>query len=686
MNKILILLAVSLFALLYSCGDEVQKSQPDDATLYVTVQDGRDGSLLAGAKATLGTTQGTTDAKGLATLKFKSGSRVLLVEKENYASYRTTVLPAAANDVASNGVSIVGDIRQSVQLYPATAGLKGVLFYRDSRNIPVPMPGVPIRVDITGSSLATTSYGCGKTNDNGEYECKDLPAIGSSGFSVIALGTEISGVNYPATTIPATSSSLLPGVVANNGRTDYSAANIAFVLIDSQNRIIENANKSQPLTLVFSEAIDATQFRQNWVTVSSNQAVNIEWEGTQLKLAPALPGWIDGTQITLRTGADGIKSISGKTLSGTVSLSLKVLDKDISEGKVEGVKDSSVTPAKKDSIEYTSLQARITWNKFIGAASYKVFVRTSDTTNFKEVAVTSTANDTTATVNINDGKPIGGKTNWVRVQAYNGNRKSLFSDPVEIKAKDDEKAPTYAISGTSILDRGPVWLNDYCVSVPDENGIIKFCLNGTEQLTSDEFLEKYDLKTKLGDKAAYDREIAPNEIIAFGRVFFNKPMNTSSVPRVTCAPDTDAGCKKLKLTPKWNNDQNLNLTVTTVAGNVVTAYSDITFSINGLKGANSKDFAANGAAAVKIRFVSESYCNSPAGLADYNGCTVQACGKDIKNSKCGDYYCNTNKDETLCSKYCTESNITTSYCQASSSSTESSSSSTEESSSSSDEE
>jgi len=194
MNKILIPLALSVFALLYSCGDNVQSNgTPEDGSLYLTVQDASNGNLLAGAKATLGSTEDTTNSKGLATFKFQAGSHLLLVEKENYASMRKFV---TTSDVASGGFSIVSDTYESVRLYPTTAGLKGILYYKNSNGQSIPMPEMPIRIDFTQSDLATTSYSCGTTNSKGEYTCENLPAIGS-GYSIYALGVEINGVNYP---------------------------------------------------------------------------------------------------------------------------------------------------------------------------------------------------------------------------------------------------------------------------------------------------------------------------------------------------------------------------------------------------------------------------------------------------------------------------------------------------------
>jgi len=717
MNKILVLFAVGLFALLYSCSEDAQKNQLDDATLYLTVQDGRDGSLLAGAKATLGATQGTTDAKGLATFKLQPGTYALLVEKENYAASRLAVGGA---DVASGGVSIVGDIRQSVQLYPATAGLKGLLFYTNPKGQSLPMPGVPIRVDITGSNLnlAQTSYDCDPTNSNGEYECKNLPAIGSGTFSVYALGMAINGVNYPSVEI-STSGSLLPGVVANNGRKEYQAATTAFILMEYP-RIIEDADKGKPLTLRFSKAVDTSLFRQDWVT--SSQAINIKWLSceagcTQLEITP-LPEWLNNSGVQL----SGLTSVSGQSL--TAGFVIKLRDADITEAKVEGLKVSHFnSEAKGDTVEYKDSTARITWNKLEGAVEgatkYTVLVRTSDTANFK--VIEAALADTTIVIKINDGKPIGSRVNKVIVRAFNSGRYSKFSEQKDIKATDDGKAPTYAsASDGRISDPCALWTSSsrrcssgyvlgtvYCTypSVPAD-GVIDFCdlnnrdktgtnvASGFSKLDPDNFFERRKLGAALKDTLAFNKIYVlsiPNttdkadSVIAFGRVFFNKPMNTSLALKVACAPATDPACDKLVLTQSWNNDQNLGLTITTVAGKAVTTpvADHITFSITGLKGANNEDFVASPSAdpvvnAVKIKFATQSYCDTQAGQTDYTRCGNQICnanpnetanctgnndyctnsGKYNDYDRCKLQACQYSANNAACASYCPTSNAT----------------------------
>jgi len=689
MNRILILFAVSLFVLLYSCGDNAQSSPPiEDASLYLTVQDASDGSLLAEAKATFGAVEGITDSEGLATFKLQAGSRVLLVEKENYATERRVV---STSDVASGSVSIVSDIYQNVRLYKTNAGLEGLLYYKDSKGQSLPMPNVPIRIDISGSNLATTSYSCDKTNSKGEYKCSNLPAIAGSGYSVsiYALGLAINGVNYSTVKIDA-NVPLLPGVVANNGRTDHEASDIAFTIMENP-RIVEYANKSLPLTIKFSEAVDISQFQNSWV--EATQAINIEWKDcasnacTQLKLTP-IPEWINGTTVILKD----IKSISNKTIS-LYYLNIDVLDIDLSLEKVAGIKMESISKIKKDTIEYTSTKAKITWKKLAGATKYNVLVKTSDTTDFGIVA--EGIPDTTTEISINGGNPIGGKTNKVVVQAFNRSGKSLFSDPADIKAApDDGKVPTYAPRGLSILDPctgnncQPGYLSSYCELVADAQGVVDFCEISTYRgiysfwsYDADNFASVHNLMSILNNPKAFDKDKIQGSgitetAIALGRVFFSKPMNTSVPLIVQCTPEDNAACKKLKLTPKWNNDQNLNLTVTTVKENTVNHTVNIIYSIGGLKGLNGKDFVANPTAptnaqinSVKIEFSTlnvcaaipvypcKGYCETSTGKGDYGHCLTEACTNNPANPLCvGKGYCETDMgkgDPTNCpTEYC----------------------------------
>ena len=676
MNKILVLFAVSLFALLYSCSDDAQRNQSDNATLYLNVQDARDGSLLAGAKATFGTTESTTDSKGLAKFKLKAGTQVLLVEKENYASLRKVV--GANNDVASNGASIVLDIYENIKLYPTTAELKGVVYYKDSKGQNVPMPGVPIRIDITGLNLATTSYSCGTTDSNGEYVCKNLPAV-STNYRIYALGAQINGINYPVKDItPSEKVSLSPGVVSSSARTDYSAAAVAFILMEKP-ADIEDVNKGLPLTLKFSEAVDVSLFRQDWVV--ADQAVNIKWEAcdgkacTQLKLTP-LPNWLDGSYI----GLSGIKSISGQTLNDNFIIT--VLDIDISDAKVEGVAFTGIDGTTNNSVLYNSTQAKITWNKLPGATEYEVFAQVfvSDTSSFVLRTTNSGANDTVAIIYFSNGSlPIGGKVVKVVVRASNGRGKSKFSDPISIKATDDGTAPTYANASTPILDicagykrTGTSWdygicipgylpgynysdndlvMKTRCGSVASSDGIINFCENSSEEKSPEVFASDHNLSTVLSSTLAYDRQKIPgvaNPVIAYGRVFFNKPMKTTPIKAtdITCAatPATGTACNKLKLAAEWNNDQNLGLTVTTAAGNVVTDVVNITYSIANLVGQNDVAFLSNNTSgtkvnAVKIKFVAtpDGYCNAGgAGITnnDYTNCMEQLCKVNYIAAQC----------------------------------------------------
>jgi len=693
MKKVLVLFAVSLFALLYSCGDNTQSIPPvEDATLYLTVQDAADATLLADAKATFGSAQSTTDSKGATTFKLKAGSHVLLVEKPDYASVRQVV---GTNDLASGRVSVVDDIYQNVSLYKTNAGLTGTLYYKNAKGQDVPLANVTIRIDIEGSNLAVTSYDT-TTNAKGEYTFKNLPAISGYSYKVYALGTTIDGVLYQTKQI-ASGYSLLPGIVASNGKLDYGTAPVAFVVLEYPKIIIAYENRDKALTLKFSEAVDTSQFKSSWVSVSgTKQAINIKWlcasanACTQLELSP-LPVWIDGTRIELR----GIKSISGQTCSPDIDL--QVLDINLSEVEVEGVQvRSTISQAKKDSIDYQDTKAKISWKEVAGATSYSVFVKTSDTTSYAIVKIggSTITSETIAEVLINDGNPIGSKVNKVIVQAYNNGSKSLFSEPVEIEAKDDGKAPTYASSGP-ILDpcgdrtrksdpllgdyygicksgyKSPATGGDYTgycksnVSGTTDN-TIKFCLNGEKEVgPEDLMLGNLSLEEILNDDRAFDKERVPGvktPIIAYGNVFFSKPMDIS-VKKLSpgCTSTPTGACDKLKLAAEWNNDQNLSLTLTTVPGFKINTAADITFSIAGLKGKNNIAFVANPGVTpavneVKIKFIAEpdckdltdpvygecrNYCNTNKGRNDYTHCFTEACNNNqAGNTRCPGY-CNT---------------------------------------------
>jgi len=746
MNKILVLFAVSLFALLYSCGDNAQRNQSSDARLYLNVQDAHDGSSISGAKATLGTSKGTTDSKGLVKFKLKAGTNVLFVEKENYASIRKII---GGNDVASNGASIIDDIYENLQLYPTTAGLKGVLYYNDPKGNLVPMPDVEIRVDIPYSNLATISYPCGKTDSKGEYVCENLPAVGTSYYVYALGGTQANGTTYAVADITPEGVSLSSGIVSNSPRKNYSTALSAFVLVDKP-ADIEEANKGNPITLKFSEAVDVSQFKDSWIT-SNGQAISIKWKegNTQLELTPQ-PNWVAGN-ITLT----GIKSISGKTLS-TTTIYITLLAKDITDEKVKGVTVIGVdgtahgTPSVKDSILYSSTQAKITWNKLEGAEGYYVYVQLSDTSNYTYVAAGYDAKDTVKTVKINNSNPIGSKTVKIVVIAINSRGNSKFSDAVSVSAVDDGKAPTYASASTGpIFDpcgewggsyyndatfgydlgsctpgykqpgtKGSAW-SGYCLSTVDANNIIKFCQEGGKEINADdELFSKAGAPTLaeiLNDERAFDKDRVPGvktPVLAYGNVFFNKPMDVSAQPTVKCELAGGDCSNKLSLETEWKGDQNLGLTLKTKAGNKISdASTGITFSITGLKSIEGIAFVANPSGAtpenaVKIQFKPlpicastpvypcSGYCNidnkegKGKGDADNNingdyiNCKDIACHTWPNNAECKDYpelinwYCWTpaaDEDsnwETICKEEVCGKNPYDSRCDVSSSSSE----------------
>jgi len=697
MNKILILFAFCVFALLYSCGDDAQNNIPvGEANLYLTVQDASNGDWLENADVTIGSTKGKTEDNGLAKLKIQAGSHSWLVEKEGYASARGII---ETDDFARGTTSVVGDVYENTLLYPATATLKGTLYNQNSNGKSVPMPNMPIRLDFPPNfNLAQTSYDCGKTDEKGEYICKDLPAVGSSSlYSIYVLGSE----DFLAAKL-VSRATLLPGATANNMRDNYNELvkdkKVAFTLLEVPS-FVETANKGEALTLKFTEAVDVSLFMSTWVTAS--QSVNVKWEACdeknvvcgQLKLTP-IPDWKNGTQINL----NGIKSISGQSLS--LYFILKVPNPDISDKQVTGVKVLSTNPARKDSIFYEDTQARITWNKLAGAIRYEVFVQTSDATNFESVGTTT---DTIFTVDINrfsvsnsssssssatvTAVPIGSKVNKVVVQAVtqlpssssatsssssagpsslNNSSKSKFSDVVEIKAIDDGKAPTYATSGTRVQDPC-VYVNSTSCRLgyitaqsvsPDANGIIDFYQYPTgtnnsngiavpNKLTPYEFTDQHNLAAKLSTTQADD--------IALGRVFFNKPMDAASLTQPKCTPDPTnvaaKACDKLKLSASWNNDQNLKLTVTTTEGNVATGLVNVVYSIEGLKGKNTKTFDD-----IKIRFTTEDYCNTSAGSNDYTNCLTQYCASHTTDyTNCANTICEAATSyDANCSTWCSD--------------------------------
>jgi len=657
MNRILILLAVGAFvALLCSCGDSTQSNGTNylgEATLYLTVSDASDATLLEDVQATLDSAKGATDDKGRVTFKIQAGSHLLQVDKEDYASVRKFVTTA---DKASGGVSIVPDIYENLRLYKKNATINGTLYYINAKGQSVPMSGVEIRVGTTNNStlnLAETSYSCGTTGKDGKYTCSNLPAVGAN-YTVYSLEKEIDGVVYPAKNLGA-GASLLPGVVINRAKEDYTKASIAFILLEKPG-IIENADKSKPITLKFSEAVDTSQFKSSWISVS--QAVNIKWKScdngcTQLELTP-LPDWKEGTSITIE---GDITSIGNRKFGSSVNFRLEVKDVDLSGEQVK------VKIRNPEDIFYDATVATFYWDKLDGAIEYDVYLKTSDTTNFELV---QSVRVDSATIGINGGYAIGDKANQVRVQATNRTSKSAFSEAVEIKAEDDGKEPTYAAEGTAIFDP----CGDYTLSTnkclpdyvyapnadPNTDGVINFYRYPNALSESPAvFATNHNLSNVLSKKQAFNKEqryphqYNTDTIVAYGRVFFNKPMNTKNKLSFDC--DAEVGgrdaCSKLTLKGVWNNNQSLKLIVTTEATrNGITDPIDITYTISGLKGENGNTFRANPGETprvndIKIRFATSNPCLSIA-TATYEECgEVTYCGfhPTTYDGYCGNYNC-----------------------------------------------
>jgi len=671
MKKSLILFAVGVFALLYSCGDNTQDNiSIGEATLYLNVQDGSNGDALPEATATLGSAKGTTDSKGLVKLKIQAGSHMYVVEKQGYATIRGDKL---FTDVGK-GVSVIEDVYDGVELYPLSAKLTGTLYFKNSQGKNVPMPGMPIRVEMNSLNLDQTAYSCGVTNDKGEYVCTGLPAIGNNIYSVYALGVEIAGVKYPAVNL-SNAGALLPDISTNNGRADYNASRPAFTLLEKPSSRIELQNIDKELVFTFTEAVDTALFKTDWIRVydytsGGNSAVKIEWDAcydaesekkvcSQLKISP-IPNWGKSGS---RTGVQftGLMSVSGKTYGNTFEF--VVADVDISGKQVEGV---VVLPynASDKVIKHSETAARIIWNKVEGATSYEVFVRYQDSANYVKANVLP-INDTTYFISRINGEvqvpvkyawgfnpeyrdnPIAGNVNDVVVQAVNNSSKSKFSALAQIKATDDS-APTFADKNVPIFSKCGDYngqagyeacKSGYLLAPPTNwdnvpNGIVYIYRDKWNlSMSPSEFAEapEVQLADKLGDPKAI-AELSP------GKVFFSRPMDVSVAPSVTCIPAGDAGCKKLKLAAKWDGPQSLDLVISTVAGEVVPVGTgiDITYVIAGLKspGTNGKLFVANPTAAVasqvnavKLRFTTATIVADPCDDPDYA----------VANSTCPDY-------------------------------------------------
>jgi hypothetical protein len=638
-KKLLTLFAASAIALLFSCSDDVgEESQLErGANLYLTVQKALSGEPASGATAQLImsdiTVQETTSEDGEATLRIKAGSHTLEVEMAGYAKARKFVETA---ELINQGRLVVADAYENVQLYSTSTktGLKGLLYYTNARGESVPMEGVPMRIDFPSYlDLAQSSYDCSTTNSKGEYSCPGLPAVGSK-YSLYALGTEIDGVAYPAVKIDNVP--LRYDIESNNLKRNYENGIRTFTLMETYKEL-ENSKAGEPLTLIFSEAVDTAQFQNSMINVS--QAAKLEWLCTkdickELKLTP-LPKWNVGTStITF----NGLKGFIGNPYYGTFNL--KVLGIDISGEQVKGLGFVGIGVNKPD-IDYPDKAAKISWAKIEGATGYEVFVKVDSTNakleqvaNFELVTCnpTESNNKLTCEMNINSGNSINGRTNQVIVRAKNSDSYSKFSEPLNIAAKDDKKSPTYATWAHTIIDPchetgDNCKLGYYFVQGHNATGgIIEFYefnkdLRGA--IDTRTFETRYLLtstgESKLHMPEAYDKELTnipaidnnAKTVISYGRIFFNKPMDTTVAltqdERVVCelVPGNNSAnaCKKLILKAKWNNSQNIGLTVTTTSENDVNSDININWIIRGLKGKNGEDFVANPGGSTPIKEV-----------------------------------------------------------------------------------
>jgi hypothetical protein len=227
-KKAFILFAAVLLALLFSCsGDTIQSSEQlpveNTAKLRMSVQDAVTGNALESVSVTLQSTGETKSTSENGTTIFEgvqAGSHKYTATKTGYASVRNEV---QIGDNRDGGVFIAQDGFAEIQLYPLSASLEGYLYYTDSTGKSVPMPKVPIRIEINNgyNGFITQTYDT-TTNDSGKYVFTKLPPMPSSSYKLYVLGKTIGSINYDPCELSG-SASLVHNVVSKNPKKEYDS-------------------------------------------------------------------------------------------------------------------------------------------------------------------------------------------------------------------------------------------------------------------------------------------------------------------------------------------------------------------------------------------------------------------------------------------------------------------------------
>jgi hypothetical protein len=623
-KKAFILFAAVLLALLFSCsGDTVSGDNPSPiekaAKLNITVQDIITGKMLDSALVTLQSTGKTksTSENGVALFEgVQVGEHSITAKKEGYASMRSGV---TIGEYKSEGVIIARDGSSSFQLYPLTASLEGALFYTDSEGKYGPMPGMPIRIqlsDALGNSFMPQTIDT-VTNADGKYFFDSLPAGAS--YTLYALGTTIGSMVYNSVNLQS-AAPLIPGGFRNPNKNydSYASTETIFILTKYPQTLTEK-QAGDTLKFEFSEKIDKKSITSSTVKVISLNtgaeiAVNVIWGESDVKVVPA-------SKLTenINVKFNGLKSISGKSLeqpSGGYNITVRKAD--LSKEKVSGLE-----VLKLDSVKYWTETVDLRWGILEGATEYEVYIREQESASYKpaqcgsynigeEYVTAKNCRVNSATDNARNGYAIKSKTSTFIVRAFNDDFKSTMNEADSVKVFD-HSLPDFTNSNIYIQDNNEYW-NNYSRHTTTDTIVYPYDIPNGSFINEANFRNFYDLDGKLMQKvgAVVDTNL---------RLFFNRPMDMTKELTITCSKkeygDVDI-CDKLVLEYEWSDDlnqtrdMNLKLKVITKTtenlpepGNL-----DVVFTIKGLESKEGVKFTTKYGKKesnnVNIRFVANT--------------------------------------------------------------------------------
>ncbi|MCL2207819.1 MAG: hypothetical protein FWB90_06980 [Fibromonadales bacterium] len=406
-KKTFILFAAALFALLFSCSDDVVKAENVLQTeLHVTAQDASTGEFVE-AKAVLLGDALVVPVAGSATFKVMAGTHRILVEKPGYASIE--IIATIDTDEHSN-VYVAKENYINAQLYPLTAGLSGYLTYTNANGKDVPAAGATVRITFPG--LLLKNFEEATTDTDGKYVFANLPAVVNNYKIAVLPVIMADGKSFGELELNSTHA-LESGFSIYNDVQNISVLTSTFVV----SYYTKNVFDADTVAFAFSDDINLESVTNSTVDVSPVIAINIKWGKNTLAIVPA-GKWTGNFYVEL----NNLKSVKGQSLSNNNYL-ITVLKPDLSSLNVTGLVNTDSA-----SINFDSESAALRWNRLEGAEKYEIYATKNGLNKFEKVGETSSLLDTSALVHFNAAGDvnIGTDAYIFNVQGVNSNSKSLL--------------------------------------------------------------------------------------------------------------------------------------------------------------------------------------------------------------------------------------------------------------------